>query len=136
LIVMGITIAVLRARCHDGPWAAHHSGQPRHRSIAKVLLKTIPLVQYDDAIDVSPKVAKSSFDSSTKSSQAGDETSRSTSISEKTTSVVKTENSTCAICTDEFVKNQLVRVLPCRHLFHQGCVDEWVVQRSRTCPTW
>ena len=136
LIVVSITIAVLRARCQDGLWAAHHSGQPRQRSMAKALLKTLPLVQYDDEVDDLPNMEKSSFDGSTKSSQAGDETSRSTSVSERTTSVVKTGNSTCAICTDEFVKNQLVRVLPCGHLFHRGCVDEWLVQRSRTCPTW
>lgn len=136
LIVMGITIAVLRARCYDGPWAAQHSGQPRQRGMAKALLRNIPLVQYDDAIDVLRNMEKSSFDGSMKSSQADDESTRSTSISEKTTSIVKTGNSTCAICTDEFVKNQLVRVLPCGHLFHQGCVDEWLVKRSRTCPTW
>jgi hypothetical protein len=136
LIVVGITIAVLRARCYDGSWAANHSGQPRQRSMAKALLKNIPLVQYDDEIDFLPNMAKSSFDGSMKSSQADDETTRSTSVPEKTTSIVKTGNSTCAICTDEFVKNQLVRVLPCGHLFHQNCVDEWLVKRSRTCPTW
>lgn len=130
LIILGFTIAVLRARCHDGPWAADHSGQQQQRGKAKALLKNIPLVQYDEGIDFLPSMARPGVDGSMKSSQDGDETTRSTNISEKT------GNSTCAICTDEFVKNQLVRILPCGHLFHQGCVDEWLVQRSRTCPTW
>lgn len=129
LIIVGIAIAVLRARCHDGPWGAHSSGQPRQHSMAKALLKTIPLVQYDDTIDSSRNSSRPSFDGSMESLQSE---SGKASISEKST----VGNSTCAICTEEFVKNQLVRVLPCGHLFHQGCIDEWLVKRSRTCPTW
>lgn len=48
LIVLGITIAVLWTRCPNGPWVAQHTGNPRQRSMAKELLKTLPLVQYDD----------------------------------------------------------------------------------------
>lgn len=136
LIILGITIAVLRARCPDGPWAAHHSRRPRERSMAKALLKNILLVQYDDGNDAWPNASKPSLDGATKSLQAEHEKTRSASISEKTTTMSKMENSTCAICVDDFVKNQLVRVLPCGHLFHQGCVDEWLVKRSRTCPSW
>ncbi|KAJ5364839.1 DNA damage-inducible protein 1 [Penicillium cataractarum] len=117
LITVGITIAVLRTQCHDGPWTAHSSGQPRQRSMTKALLKSIPLVQYDDENDALNGKARPANDSG------------------KTTSIVETAMSMCAICTDEFVKNQLVRVLPCGHLFHQNCVDEWLVRRSRTCPT-
>lgn len=127
LIIVGITVAVLRTRCHDGPWAANSSGQPRQRSVTKGLLKTIPLVQYDDSNDGLRHVSNESLDESTQGSQ--------TDI-EKTTTSAESAMSTCAICTDEFVKNQLLRVLPCGHLFHQSCVDEWLVRRSRTCPTW
>lgn len=123
LIVLGITIAVLRTRCPDGPWAAQRSGNPRQRSMTKDLLKTLPLVQYDDGNDAM-------------SCQAEDEKARSASLSGKTSTMCKAASSTCAICTDDFVKGQLVRILPCGHLFHQGCVDEWLVERSRTCPSW
>lgn len=128
LIVLGITIAVLRTRCPDGPWAAQHTGNPRQRSIAKELLKTLPIVQYDDGNDALLIASKSNPGGSTMSFQAADEKARPASLSAKST--------TCAICTDDFVKGQLVRVLPCGHLFHQGCVDEWLVERSRTCPSW
>lgn len=123
LIVLGITIAVLRSRCPNGPWAAQHTRNPRQRSMVKELLKTLPLVQYDDENDAV-------------SCQAEDEKAGSASVSGKTTTMCKTGDSTCAICTDEFVKGQLVRIMPCGHLFHQGCVDEWLVERSRTCPSW
>lgn len=42
----------------------------------------------------------------------------------------------CPICTDEFVKGQDVRLLPCKHKFHPECVDPWLVNVSGTCPLW
>jgi hypothetical protein len=40
---------------------------------------------------------------------------------------------TCAICLDEMQQTP-VRELPCKHAFHQGCVEEWLVERSGSCP--
>lgn len=42
----------------------------------------------------------------------------------------------CSICTDDFVKGQDIRVLPCNHKFHPECVDPWLVNVSGTCPLW
>lgn len=42
----------------------------------------------------------------------------------------------CPICTDDFVKGQDVRVLPCNHQYHPECVDPWLVNVSGTCPLW
>ena len=41
----------------------------------------------------------------------------------------------CAICTDDFVPNDLVRVLPCNstHIFHKDCIDPWL-RKSGKCP--
>ncbi|OEH77698.1 hypothetical protein cyc_05488 [Cyclospora cayetanensis] len=39
----------------------------------------------------------------------------------------------CAICFEEFSPSVLVRVLPCRHIFHRNCLDTWF-QRSAMCP--
>ncbi|MCJ1398887.1 hypothetical protein MMC11_002088, partial [Xylographa trunciseda] len=41
---------------------------------------------------------------------------------------------TCSVCTDEFVKGQDVRVLPCNHKFHPECIDPWLLNVSGTCP--
>ncbi|XP_016418242.1 RING finger protein 150-like [Sinocyclocheilus rhinocerous] len=39
----------------------------------------------------------------------------------------------CAVCIEGYKANDVVRILPCRHLFHKGCVDPWLVDH-RTCP--
>jgi len=39
----------------------------------------------------------------------------------------------CAICLCEYESNDLLRQMPCRHLFHKECVDEWL-KLKRTCP--
>lgn len=45
------------------------------------------------------------------------------------------EQSTCAICLDDFKPTDLCRELyPCRHIFHLDCVDKWLLKSSK-CPT-
>ncbi|KAL9123797.1 MAG: hypothetical protein Q9217_006811 [Psora testacea] len=40
----------------------------------------------------------------------------------------------CSVCTDDFVKGQDIRVLPCKHKFHPECIDPWLLNVSGTCP--
>ena len=40
----------------------------------------------------------------------------------------------CAICLDEYVDDELLRILPCKHEFHAACVDQWLITRKRYCP--
>jgi len=40
----------------------------------------------------------------------------------------------CGICLVEYEKNQAIRMLPCSHHFHSGCVDTWLQQYLNRCP--
>jgi len=40
----------------------------------------------------------------------------------------------CSICLERFVCGQLARSLPCSHVFHAECIDEWLTSSSRACP--
>lgn len=40
---------------------------------------------------------------------------------------------TCMVCLCEFADRESCRKLPCKHMFHQSCVDEWL-KRCTDCP--
>ncbi|XP_074600067.1 RING finger protein 11-like [Brevipalpus obovatus] len=40
----------------------------------------------------------------------------------------------CAICMCDFVINDSIRFLPCLHIYHTKCIDDWLM-RSFTCPS-
>ena len=39
----------------------------------------------------------------------------------------------CIICLAQYKEDEAIRILRCRHHFHQSCVDEWF-RISGTCP--
>lgn len=43
---------------------------------------------------------------------------------------------TCSICIESFAENENVRILPCNHIYHQRCIDPWLLHKSGTCPLW
>lgn len=42
----------------------------------------------------------------------------------------------CSICTEDFLDRENVRILPCAHIYHQPCIDSWLLDFSGTCPLW
>jgi hypothetical protein len=44
------------------------------------------------------------------------------------------EACTCAICLEEFEDKEKVRVLPCKHRFHEDCLVPWLTERHSSCP--
>ncbi|ESO09278.1 hypothetical protein HELRODRAFT_73705 [Helobdella robusta] len=40
----------------------------------------------------------------------------------------------CVICMGEFVVGDTLRYLPCVHIYHKNCIDDWLM-RSFTCPS-
>lgn len=51
---------------------------------------------------------------------------------------IQTDNSTCAICLSNYEEGQIVVKspnAPCTHLFHFGCMRQWIEKRAADdCP--
>ncbi|CAF1492953.1 unnamed protein product [Adineta ricciae] len=44
-------------------------------------------------------------------------------------------NIACTICLDRFFLSSTISASPCGHLFHDKCLDRWIVdERKKTCP--
>jgi len=43
-------------------------------------------------------------------------------------------NTECPICCETFVESDLVRILPCRHMMHRICIDDYLIKESYLCP--
>lgn len=41
----------------------------------------------------------------------------------------------CVICMNEFAVGDTLRYLPCLHVYHTVCIDDWLMRGSFTCPS-
>ena len=39
----------------------------------------------------------------------------------------------CPICLDHFGSGDMLRLMPCKHKYHKGCLDRWLKIKA-TCP--
>jgi len=48
----------------------------------------------------------------------------------------KNEPLNCPVCTEDFVESEDVRMPPCGHIYHQLCIDPWLLNFAGSCPLW
>ncbi|KAL1140071.1 hypothetical protein AAG570_000003 [Ranatra chinensis] len=41
---------------------------------------------------------------------------------------------TCAVCLEDFVEGEKLRILLCSHAYHCNCIDPWLTRGRRVCP--
>ena len=138
--------------------------QGRAKGLARAMLETLPIVKFGDkeeddktvVQDRDVELANASKNAAAGTQQHGDgaSTSNTAAPAESGPDVVTTEAAAgsgqrtesagdnadnglaCSVCTDDFVKGQDIRVLPCKHKFHPECIDPWLLNVSGTCPLW
>ena len=44
------------------------------------------------------------------------------------------KQTSCIICMDDFVSNNVLTTLPCKHSYHKKCIEKWLTQGKATCP--
>ena len=44
------------------------------------------------------------------------------------------EEKECSICQESFQNEEKLIKLPCKHIYHQGCIKQWLVKKD-SCPT-
>lgn len=130
--------------------------QSRARGIARAMLDTIPVVKFDeknDGVEAAKRDVEMSLDPENPAREhhgvtsgvstpheselpSPDENERPTAPKARPGTVPDAGNFSCPICTDDFIKGQDLRVLPCNHQFHVECIDPWLMNVSGTCPLW
>ncbi|CAG8507298.1 7298_t:CDS:2 [Paraglomus occultum] len=56
-------------------------------------------------------------------------------FNEKSLADESLQNQTCVICLEDFEGKDMIRELPCGHIYHVQCIDPWLLQTSTVCPT-
>ena len=116
----GVEMAEATLGLENADGAPAETGVAKEASTASAAPATIPADAAPLAIDIPAP-----------SSPAG-ATAPSSAVS--ATAPTAFEDLTCSICTEDFVAGEDLRVLPCNHRFHPGCVDPWLVDFSGVCP--
>ncbi|KAJ1974858.1 hypothetical protein H4R35_003417 [Dimargaris xerosporica] len=72
--------------------------------------------------------------STTDTGQSTSIVSRLREITSLSTSPLRSSHDKCAICLEHLRRESRARQLPCHHVYHMGCIDQWLIEKSAMCP--
>ncbi|GMH53497.1 hypothetical protein TrST_g6830 [Triparma strigata] len=44
------------------------------------------------------------------------------------------ENDSCPVCLEDYITDEPLKLLPCKHAFHEDCIKPWLTKQSGCCP--
>ncbi|TIC05791.1 hypothetical protein E3Q16_01789 [Wallemia mellicola] len=114
-------------------------GQTRAGGIARAILETFPLVNFNNELRTSNKADNSdeARDIEMGESHHGDDSGSAHQSPKEPIKEVDGEGPrSCSICYEDFEQGEQLRILPCnaKHCFHAKCVDPWLLDVQGACP--
>jgi hypothetical protein len=127
-----------------------HSPRPRKRPqkcVARAVLDALPVLSYETALHVhnldeekaiepSVPVQSATTLNNTVLSVGHEKQLERTSLKAGFAPALMQRKEECPICTETFHRTDAVRMLPCDHIYHQRCIDPWLLRFACTCPLW
>lgn len=112
--------AIAKRRCLAGNMAPGHPTPSRsnHNAMSQATRVTTPRVNFKDTIQHYWNMIHGPGNADTTQHPA------------------REVQQSCPTCTEDFLDDDDVRILPCRHLFHPRCIDPWLRRCAITCPLW
>ncbi|KAJ1976102.1 hypothetical protein H4R33_006515 [Dimargaris cristalligena] len=89
--------------------------------------------QVDEDVDLSPASTRQPPSVHFSSSPDNEKTLASPSTHDEPTKVsagMDGAHETCSVCIDAIEKGHKIRQLPCFHIFHVECIDQWFLEKS------
>lgn len=113
--------------------------EPDHRrkDIGRYTLELIPVVVYTSELRGMEKKPRTMAHNSVSSNDLPrGEAGQAIKEANPLDSSKGTEPLLCSVCTDDLITGEKVRILPCEHIYHQNCIDPWLLGITGTCPMW
>jgi hypothetical protein len=166
LVALAIIVARLMRRVRPPNLAPAALQRPyiyetqQHKGIKRSMLDSIPVVKYHEGLNQSTNHSNSPrtgfpakymypipnvlppVEEKEEENQSSDSLNKLSSTSkielkqDKQIQISHYEPAGCSICTEDFQETDIVRILPCKHIYHRRCIDPWLLDFTGTCPLW